>query len=94
MMAVAAIGCEGFRTGMVAVTATAGDLLNANPHVHAIAPRGGWDDDGVWVPVPYIDNDVAERLFRAKVLAFLQGEGLLSDERARIPKGARHAIPP
>ena len=40
--------------------------------------------DGVWVPVPYIDNDVAERLFRAKVLAFLQGEGLLSDERARI----------
>ena len=84
MMAAAASGSEGFRNGMVAVTATSGDLLNLNPHVHAIAPRGGWDDDGGWVPVPYIDNDVAERLFRAKVLAFLQGEGLLSDERAQI----------
>ena len=50
-MAAAAIGSDGFRTGMVAVMATAGDLLNANPHVHAIAPRGGWDEDGVWVPV-------------------------------------------
>jgi hypothetical protein len=84
MMVAAAIGCEGFRTGMVVVTATAGDLLNLNPHVHAIAPRGGWDEGGAWVPVPYIDNDVAERLFRKKVLDFLTCEGLLSDERAQI----------
>ncbi len=90
MMVAAAIGCEGCRTGMVAFTATAGDLLNVNPHVHAIAPRGGWDDDGVWVPVPYIDNDMAERLFRAKVLVFLQGEGLLSDERAQILMSWNH----
>jgi len=84
MMAAAAIGCEGFRTGMVAFTATAGDLLNLNPHVHAISPRGGWDKGGSWVPVAFIDNDAAERLFRAKVLSVLTGEGLLSDERARV----------
>jgi hypothetical protein len=84
MMVAAAIGSEGFRTGMVVVTATAGGLLNLNPHVHAIAPRGGWDEGGAWVPVPYIDNDVAERLFRKKVLDFLTCEGLLSDERAQI----------
>ena len=84
MMAAAAIGRKGFRTGMVAFTATAGDLLNINPHVHAIAPRGGWDSEGVWVPVSYIDNDAAERLFRAKVLSVLTGEGLLSSERARV----------
>ena len=46
MMAAAAVGSEGFRTGVVAVTATSGDLLNLNSHVHAIAPRGGWDEDG------------------------------------------------
>ena len=52
-------------------------------HVHAIAPRGGWDNAGSWVPVPFIDNDVAERLFRSKVLGFLTNDGLLSDERAQ-----------
>jgi hypothetical protein len=64
MMGAAAIGSEEFRTGMVAVPATSGDLLNLNPHVHAIVPRGGWDSEGAWTPVPYIDNDVAEWLFR------------------------------
>ena len=90
MMTAAAIGSDGFRTGMVAVMATAGDLLNYNAHVHAIVPRGGWDDGGVWTPVPYIDNDVAERLFRGKVLAFLTLEGLLSDERARLLMSWNH----
>ncbi len=90
MMAAAAIGCEGFRTGMVAFAATAGDLLNVNPHVHAIAPRGGWDAGGSWVPVGFIDNDAAGSLFRAKVLSFLTGERLLSDERACVLLGWNH----
>ncbi len=75
---------------MVAVMATAGDLLNHNAHVHAIVPRGGWDEGGVWMPVRYIDNDVAERLFRGKVLVFLTREGLLSDERARLLMSWNH----
>ena len=49
LMAEAAIGEEGFRTGMV--IQTAGDTGEHNPHVHAIVPRGGWDKDGNWVPV-------------------------------------------
>ena len=89
-MAASAIGADGFRTGMVAITATAGDILNVNPHVHAIAARGGWDSDGEWMPVPYVDRDSAERLFRAKVLAMLTGEGLLSEERARVLMSWRH----
>jgi len=88
MMVAAVAGSEGFRTGMVAVMATSGDLLNHNPHVHAIAPRGGWDEDGKWVPVPYLDRGVAERLFRGKVLAIC--EGLLSDERARLLMSWNH----
>jgi hypothetical protein len=75
-------GVEGFRTGMVLVAQTSGDLLNAHPHLHGLAPRGGWDRDGAWVSVPYVDPGVAERLVRAKVLAFLKAEGLLSWEHA------------
>jgi len=90
MTAAAAIGSEGFRTGMVAFAATAGDLLNVNPHVHAIVPRGGWDNGGSWVPVAFIDNEAAERLFRAKVISFLTGERLLSGERARVLLGWNH----
>jgi hypothetical protein len=80
-MAAAVIGMDDFRTGMVAITATQGDLLNLNPHVHAIVPRGSWGFDGAWEPVPFVDRDALERLFRAKVLSMLRGEGLLSEER-------------
>ena len=89
--AAAANGVEGFRTGMVLVAQTSGDLLNAHPHLHGLAPRGGWDRDGAWVSVPYVDPGVAERLFRAKVLAFLKAEGLLSEERERLLLSWQHA---
>ncbi len=69
---------------MVAVLANSGDLLNRHPHLHALVPRGGWDGKGVWVPVPYLDQDVAERIFRRKVLGFLQKGGFLSEERVRL----------
>jgi hypothetical protein len=93
MMAAAATasGVEGFRTGMVLVVQTSGDLLNAHPHLHGLAPRGGWDGHGAWVSVPYVDPGVAERLFRAKVLAFLKAEGLLSEERERLLLSWEHA---
>jgi hypothetical protein len=89
--AAAANGVDGFRTGMVLVAQTSGDLLNAHPHLHGLAPRGGWDGDGAWVSVPYVDPGVAERLFRAKVLAFLKAEGLLSEERERLLLSWEHA---
>ncbi len=79
MMTAAAVGADGFRTGMVVVAQSAGDLLNPNPHLHAIVPRGGWGPEGIWVPVPYVDTEIAERVFRAKVLTFLKVEGLLSE---------------
>jgi len=83
-MAAAAGEVDGFRTGMVVVAQTAGDALGLHPHLHAIVPRGGWASDGAWVPVPFVDPDAAEKLFRHKVLSFLKTEGLLSDERAAL----------
>ncbi len=91
-----AAGDEDFRTGMVAVIQTAGDLLEWNPHVHAIVPRGGWDRNGSWVPMPYIDtvflrDRAAELLFRSKVIAFLKAEGLLSNERIEMLHSWNHS---
>ncbi len=56
LMAEAAGDEEGLRTGMVAAIQTSGDLMEWKPHVHALAPRGGWNRDGEWIPIPYIDT--------------------------------------
>jgi hypothetical protein len=84
-------GDKSFRTGMVAVVQTAGDLLEWNPHVHALAARGGWTRDGSWVPIPYIGTRAAELLFRSKVITFLKAEGLLSDERIEMLRSWNHS---
>ena len=55
-----------------------------HPHVHAITTRGGFDQDGAWHPVPYIDEKAAELLFRQKVMRLLHDHGLLSQERLEI----------
>jgi len=36
------------------------------------------------MPVPYMDQHSAELLFRHKVMRFLQGEGLLTEERSEL----------
>jgi hypothetical protein len=66
------------------VVQTFGDRANFHPHVHALVSRGGWTASGEWIPVPYVDEGAAERLFRHKVLALLRGRGLLSQERIEL----------
>ena len=90
LMDSAAIGIDGFRTGMVASVHLCGDLMSLNPHVHALAPRGGWGPDGSWVPVPFVDEHCAELVFRKKVLDLLKDEGLLSEEREQLLLSWRH----
>ncbi len=72
---------EGCWPGMVAVVQTASDDMRWLPHVHGIVSRGAWDRQGHWRPVPYVDTQAAERLFRHKVFTFLKQEELLSQER-------------
>lgn len=81
-MAAPAVEEKGFRPGVVSVVQTFGERANFHPHVHALVSRGGWTASGEWVPVPYVDEGAAERLFRHKVLALLRRRGLLSQERA------------
>jgi hypothetical protein len=75
---------KGVAVGMVAAVHTAASDLAWHPHVHALASRGGWDRDGRWYPVPYIDTRAAELVFRAKVLRLLTREGLLDEGRIAL----------
>ncbi len=63
---------------------TFGDRATFHPHVHALVTRGGWTGSGEWVPVPYVDDGVAEELFRHKVLGLLRHRGLLSQARIEL----------
>ena len=91
LMAEAVGADESLRIGMVSVLQTSGDLLEWNPHVHALASRGGWLRDASWVPVPYVDTKAAELLFRSKVIGFLKAEGLLADQRIAMLQSWHHS---
>jgi hypothetical protein len=90
LMAAAVGEGAGFQIGMVAVVQTFGGLLNTHPHVHALATRGGWDRSGTWLPVPYVDESSAERLFRHKVIKLLRDAGLLSEKRIELLLSWKH----
>jgi hypothetical protein len=72
------------RPGMVAVVQSFGNTLRWNPHLHALVSRGGWSPDGLWVPVPYVDERAAELLFRHKVLKLLTEQGCLDQARLEL----------
>ena len=80
----AAVGEKDFRPGMVSVVQTFGEGAKFHPHVHALCSRGGWTASGEWMPLPYLDEAAAEKLFRHKVLALLRRRGLLSQDRIEL----------
>ena len=84
LMAAAAVGEKGFRPGVVSVVQTFSDRAKFHPHVHALCSRGGWTASGEWIPLPYVDEGAAEKLFRHKVLALLHRRGLLSEDRIEL----------
>jgi hypothetical protein len=77
----AAVEEKDFRPGMVSVIQTFGEGAKFHPHVHALVSRGGFSASGEWIPLPYVDEAAAEKLFRHKVLGLLRRTGLLSQER-------------
>jgi len=72
------------RPGMVSVIQAFGDRINPNPHVHAIASRGGWTREDRFIPIPYVDPHAAQELFRHKVLALLQRKEMSSEQRVEL----------
>jgi hypothetical protein len=90
MIAAASPAPDDIQPGMIAVVQTFGDDLGWHPHVHALVSRGGWDQAGVWTGVPFVSGEAAALVFRHRVFAFLQAEGLLSEERTRLLLSWRH----
>ena len=86
----AAVEEPDLRPGMVAVIQTFGDRVNPHPHVHALVTRGGWTRDDRFLPVPFVDPGVAQRLFQHKVLGLLEREGLITSERVALLLSWRH----
>jgi len=62
---------EHARPGVVCVPQTFGSLIQPHPHAHCLASRGVWNARGQWLPVPYIDTNTAEKLFRFKIFPIL-----------------------
>ncbi|MBN2370825.1 MAG: hypothetical protein JXO72_10065, partial [Vicinamibacteria bacterium] len=59
------------------------------PQVHALATRGrGWDRGGSGLPVAYVDESAAERLFRHKIDACEYIARVL----ANVPDPKRHLV--
>ena len=58
--------------------------------VHALTTRGGWNAQGQWIPVPFIDPHAAELLFRHKILQLLKTQGLISNERIELLLSWKH----
>jgi hypothetical protein len=87
---VAATEDKDIQPGMVAVIQTFSQFLLWNPHIHALATRGGWNARGQWIPVPFIDPHAAELLFRHKTFQLLKTQGLISDERIELLLSWRH----
>jgi hypothetical protein len=59
--------------------------------VHALVTRCSWNRAGEWPPVPFIDGEAAALVLRHRVFTLLCGEGLLSEERARLLLSWRHS---
>jgi len=92
----AALGRDDVFPGGVIVPQTFGLLLNWNPHAHGIVSETCWDREGRSFDLPGLDFDAlaqtVERLFAAKVLAFLVEEEALSEEMAQKIAGWRHGF--
>ena len=89
-MMVAAAG-EQIRPGVVAVIQTFGSTINFHPHIHALVSRGGWTEGGQWIPVPWVDANAAELLFRHKVFSLLRKAGLIDEERIALLLSWKHS---
>lgn len=86
-----ATGDDSARPGVVCVPQTFGSVLRPHPHCHCLASRGAWNARGQWLPVPYIDTNAAEKLFRFKIIRLLKSKDLLGNERIEILDSFRHS---
>jgi hypothetical protein len=84
LMSAAVADSRGVRPGFVAVVQTFNSDLRFNPHIHAIASRGGWNEQHDWIPLADLDARKITLMFRDKVIAFLRDRDLVDDDRVAL----------
>ena len=77
--------------GIVMVIHTFGEYLDFHPHLHLLMADGLFLRDERFLVLPDNGVDAVEELFRAKLITFLTGKGLLPPERARMLKSWKHS---
>jgi hypothetical protein len=78
-------------SGAVLAIHTFGEYLGFHPHLHALVADGLFHRGGWFHVLPESGIHPLEELFRARTIAFLVKEGLLSPDRARMLLGWRHS---
>jgi len=76
---------------MIAVAQTFGDLLNAHPHIHAVAPEGVFTESGYFVHVPDTWKHRAIQIWQEKVFDLLLDARKIDLEVAANMRAWRHS---
>jgi hypothetical protein len=77
--------------GIVMAIHTFGDYLDFHPHLHALVAEGLFVQGGLFHVMPQVSLKPLEKLFQAKIIAFLVKKGLLPPERARMLQSWKHS---
>ena len=77
--------------GMVMAIHTFGEYLDFHPHLHALVADGLFTRDGMFHVMPEVTLKPLEELFRARVITFLVGKGLLPPARAQMLRSWVHS---
>jgi len=87
---------SGWLTGRIGATVkkesnTFGEYLDFHLHLHALVADGLFVRSGMFHVVPRIGINPLEKIFRARLIAFLAGKGLSPPERALMLMGWKPA---
>jgi hypothetical protein len=77
--------------GIVMAIHTFGEHLDFHPHLHALVADGLYVRSGLFYVLPDVSLKPLKELFRARVITFLVGKGLLPVERANMLWGWVHS---
>jgi hypothetical protein len=84
-------GCPRGRPGFILFVQTFGDLVNFNPHVHALAADGVFEATGRFIPLPPIPEALLAARLRREVLGLLVRREVIPSPLATQMLAWRHS---
>jgi hypothetical protein len=77
--------------GMVSGIHTFGQLVHFHPHIHALTTDGAFAPDGTFIPLPELDPQPYENLWRKKVFDLLLNRGKIHEALVTQMLGWQHS---